>query len=148
MVATDRHSSYQFLRAAGAPVRRRPRRGGGSHCSQTLIVFFFSARLNLSRRYFGSEILAKTTRKPDENLANLAKTSHMPLQSCSAMQGFAWRCVFYQQRHARQPTDAREFGSFCCSLFAICCLLFGVQRVELTFPKLFNVPKHHLYRRI
>ena len=42
--------------------------GGGPRGTQKLIRFFFSARLNLSRKYFGSESLATTSRKPPENL--------------------------------------------------------------------------------
>ena len=84
-----RHGSYQFLRAAGAPVRRR--RGAGAPAARKNWLFFgFSARLNLSRKYFGSENLAKTLRKPCENLpktsrkppGNLAKTSRTPWESC------------------------------------------------------------------
>ena len=45
---TGQDGSYQFLRAAGAPVRRRRGRGPQRHAK----IDFFSARANLSRKYF------------------------------------------------------------------------------------------------
>ena len=92
----------QFLRAAGAPARGAAEPGpprhakiGKNHPNQSVrpkknFLFCFSARMNLSRKYFGSESLAKTLRKPRENLpktsrkppGNLAKTSRTPWESC------------------------------------------------------------------
>ena len=76
--------SSQFLRAAGAPVRRRPRCGGGPSGTQKLINKNFSKRKP-------RENLAKTSRKPCENLAksltlrkpceNLGKTLRKPREN-------------------------------------------------------------------
>ena len=51
--------------------------GGEPRGTQKFHQCFFSARPNLSRKYFGSESLAKTSRKPCETLAK-------PLTWCQA----------------------------------------------------------------
>ena len=81
--------SYQFLRAAGAPVRRRRGRGPPRHAKIDLFLLARTFRENIfeakaSRK--PCENPAKTLRKPGENLAktwrkpceSIAKTSRKP----------------------------------------------------------------------
>ena len=68
---TGQDGSYQFLRAAGAPVRRRRGRGPPRHAK---IDFCFL----LARTFHENIFETKTLRKPRENLA---KTSRNPNQN-------------------------------------------------------------------
>ena len=86
---TGQDGSYQFLRAAGAPVRRRRGRGPPRHAK---IDFFFYSREPFTKIFLKRkprENLAKTSRKACENLAktlrkpceNLGKTLRKPREN-------------------------------------------------------------------
>ena len=105
----------RILRAAGAPVRRRPRCGGGPRGTQKLIKFFFCSSEPFTKIFLKRqprENLTKTLRKSHENawipIENACFLSKTRSNKVFAEKKVSEEIFKYYLNHARDYTKGRR----------------------------------------